>query len=148
LGLSSIRPALQAFTAAGFSTTKYFNNAPLPVTEPQLDFSTAPASPFASSTVFVFPGHLQLPYSLQWDLALEKALGRNQAFTVSYVGAHGSRLLQEQRRNVRPLNPNFGNISFFPTGVTSNYQSLQTKYQRSISHGIQALASYTWAHAP
>jgi TonB dependent receptor len=141
------RPALQAFTAAGFSKTKYLNNAPLPVTEPQLDFSAAPASPFASSTVFVFPAHLQLPYSLQWDIALEKAFGRNQAFTVSYVGAHGSRLLQEQRTNVRLLNPNFGDISFFPTGVTSNYQSLQTKYQRSISHGIQALASYTWAHA-
>lgn len=30
--------------------------------------------------------------------------------------------------------------------MTSNYQSLQTKFQRSISHGIQALVSYTWAH--
>jgi hypothetical protein len=140
------RAALQAFTAAGFSTTKYFNNAPVPVTAAQLDFSAVPLSPSANSTVFAFPSRLQLPYSLQWDIALEKALGRNQAFTISYVGAHGARLMQEQRRNVRVLNPDFGNISFFPPGITSNYQSLQTKFQRSISHGVQALASYTWAH--
>jgi hypothetical protein len=140
------RPALQAFTAAGFSTTKYFINSPLPVTTAQLDFSAPPGSASTNSTVFAFPSHLQFPYSLQWDIALEKALGRDQAFTISYVGAHGARLLQEQRRNVANLNPNFGNISFFPTGVTSNYQSLQTKFQRSTSHGVQALVSYTWAH--
>jgi hypothetical protein len=140
------RPALQAFTAAGFTTTKYFVNAPLPVTTAQLDFSAAPESASTNSTVFAFPSRLQLPYSLQWDIALEKALGRNQAFTISYVGAHGACLLQEQRRNVATLNPNFDNISFFPTGVTSNYQSLQTKFQRSISHGVQSLVSYTWAH--
>jgi hypothetical protein len=141
------RPALQAFTAAGFSTTKYFRNAPLPVTAAQVDFSGVPASPSLNSNTFAFPEHLQLPYSIQWDVALEKALGKNQAFTISYVGAHGTRLLQEQRRNVGPLNPNFGDVTFFPGGLTSNYQSLQTKFQRSISHGVQALASYTWAHA-
>jgi hypothetical protein len=141
------RPALQAFTAAGFSTTKYFSNAPLPVTAAQVDFSSVPASPSVSANTFAFPAHLQLPYSIQWDIALEKALGRNQAFTISYVGAHGARLLQEQRRNVNPINPNFGDVTFFPGGLTSNYQSLQAKFQRSISHGVQALASYTWAHA-
>lgn len=140
------RAALQAFTAAGFSATKYFNNVPLPVTATQLDSSAVPTSPSANSTVFAFPSHLQLPYSLQWDIALEKALGRNQVFTISYVGAHGARLLQEQRKTIGALNPNFGDIAFFPPGMTSNYQSLQTKFQRSISHGIQALVSYTWAH--
>jgi hypothetical protein len=84
---------------------------------------------------------------MQWNVGLEKALSRNQALTISYVGAHGDRLLQEQRRNVSQFNPNFGHVSFFPNGVTSNYQALQMKFQRSISPGIQALASSTWAHA-
>jgi hypothetical protein len=141
------RPALQAFTAVGFSTTKYFNNAPLPVTAAQLDFSAVPPSPSGNSTAFAFPSNLQLPYSIQWDLALEKALGKNQALTISYVGSHGARLLQEQRRDVSHLNPDFGDVSFFPGGITSNYQSLQTKFQRSITNGVQVLASYTWAHA-
>jgi len=55
--------------------------------------------------------------------------------------------LQEQRKNVSQLNPSFGDVSFFPDGVTSNYQALQIKFQRSISPGVQALASYTWAHS-
>ena len=141
------RPALQAFTAAGFSTTKYFNNIAVPVTQAQRDFSTLPASPSSNSTTFVFPSHLQLPYSTQWDVALEKALGKNQAFTISYVGAHGTRLLQEQRKNTSQLNKDFGNVSYFPGGITSNYQSLQMKFQRTIAHSVQGLASYTWAHS-
>jgi Carboxypeptidase regulatory-like domain/TonB-dependent Receptor Plug Domain len=141
------QPALSAFNAMGFRTTAYFSNAPVPVTPSKLDFSIVPAPPYTNSTAFAFPSHLQLPYSIQWNIGIEKALGRNQALTISYVGAHGDRLLQEQRRNVSQLNPNFGDVSFFPAGVTSNYQALQTKFQRSISPGVQALASYTWAHS-
>jgi Carboxypeptidase regulatory-like domain/TonB-dependent Receptor Plug Domain/TonB dependent receptor len=141
------QPALQAFRAAGFTQTRFLQNAPLPVTSAQLEFPSATTAPFSNSTVFVFPSHLQLPYSIQWDIALEKALGRNQAFTISYVGSYGSRLLQEQRRNISQVNSDFGNVSFFPNGITSNYQSLQTKFQRTITHGVQGLASYTWAHS-
>jgi hypothetical protein len=141
------RPALSAFNGMGFTTTKSFNNAPLPVSPAQLDFSSVPAPPSTNSLVFVFPSHLQLPYSLQWNIGLERAFGKNQALTISYVGAHGDRLLQEQRKNVSQFNPSFGDVSFFPNGMTSNYQALQIKFNRSISPGVQALASYTWAHA-
>ena len=66
---------------------------------------------------------------------------------VSNIGAHGAGLLQQQPRNISHLNPHFGDVSFFPGGITSNYQSLQSKFQRSISHGVQALASYTHCDA-
>jgi hypothetical protein len=141
------RPALQAFRAAGFTQTRFLQNAALPVTSAELEFPPTATAPFSTSTVFLFPSRLQLPYSIQWDIALEKALGRNQAFTISYVGSHGSRLLQEQRRNIRQVNSDLGNVSFFPSGITSNYQSLQMKFQRTIAHGVQGLASYTWAHS-
>ncbi|WP_169746998.1 TonB-dependent receptor [Edaphobacter aggregans] len=141
------RQALQAFTEAGFHTTTTLQNVPLPLTPDQLDANTGSKTSFARSTAFAFPRHLQLPYSLQWDVALEKALGRNQTLTLSYIGSHGARLLEQQRRYIAPINSQFGNISFFPNGITSNYQSLQTKVQRSIAHGVQALVSYTWAHA-
>jgi hypothetical protein len=58
----------------------------------------------------------------------------------------GQRLLQERRTNINSENPEFGEINYFPGGITSNYQSLQLKFQRSIAPGIQALASYVWAH--
>jgi len=141
------RPALGAFNGIGFDSSVSSQNTPLPVTPSQLDFSTAVVPPYTNTAVFAFPAHLQLPYSFQWNVGLEKALGRNQSLTVSYVGANGHRLLQEQRRNVTQSNPTFGDVYYFPGGLTSSYQALQVKFQRTISHGLQALVSYTWAHA-
>jgi Carboxypeptidase regulatory-like domain len=141
------RSGLSAFNGIGFTTSTHTTNAPLPVTQSQLDFSTAVVPPYTNTTAFAFPSHLQLPYSLQWNIGLEKALNRNQSFTISYVGAEGRRLLQEQRRNVNQFSPDFADVSYFPAGVTSNYQALQAKFQRSLSHGVEALASYTWGHS-
>jgi hypothetical protein len=73
-------------------------------------------------------------------------LGKSQAVTVSWVGTNGRRLLQERRTNIGNQNPNFGEVYFFPGRITSSYESLQLKFQRSLSHGLQALASYGWSH--
>jgi hypothetical protein len=140
------RPAFRAFTAAGFHSTTVLQNISVPLVPDQLT-SVAGTSSLARSTTFVFPRHLHLPYSLQWDVALEKALGRTQTLTVSYIGSHGARLLEEQRSYVSPIDPQLGDISYFPNGITSNYQSLQVKFQRSVARGVQALASYTLAHS-
>jgi hypothetical protein len=139
------RAGVQAFSAFGFSETMEPINVPVPVTPAQLDFRLSSSSP-TNSLVFAFPRHLQLPYSVQWNAAIEKSLGRNQTFTASYVGAGGDRLLREQRTDINSQNPEFGEIEWFPPGVTSNYQALQLKFQRSMAHGLQGLASYTWSH--
>jgi hypothetical protein len=144
---SDNRPAAEAFSAIGFSATAHSENVPVPVTEAQLDFSTTPAAPYTNTTVFAFPRHLQLPYTLQWNVAIEKALGKNQTLSASWVGASGQRLLQERRTNINGENPEFGEINSFHGGITSNYQSLQLKFQRSIAPGLQALTSYVWSHA-
>lgn len=140
-------PALGAFSAAGFTTTSVVNNASIPITSTRLDFFTAPELPFTGTDVFAFPAHFQLPYSVQWNVGLEQALGKDQSITISYVGANGQRLMQAQRRDINSINPAFGDVTYFPSGLTSNYQALQAKFQRSISHGVQALVSYTWAHS-
>ena len=141
------QPAIGAFNGIGFASSVHSQNTPLPVAQSQLNFSTAIIPPYTNTTVFAFPAHLQLPFSVQWNIGLEKALNRNQTFTISYVGANGHRLLEEQRRNVSQFNPTFGDVYYFPGGLTSTYQALQAKFQRSVFHGLQALASYTWAHS-
>ena len=139
--------ATQGYNGIGFQAVKSYFGSSLPVTSAQLDFAPSVAAPYTSSTIYAFPEHLQLPYTLQWNLSLDQALGKNQALTLSYVGSNGRRLIQEQQYSLHSLNSNFGTVILIPGGITSNYQSLQAKFQRSISKGLQALASYTWSHS-
>ena len=141
------QPALSAFNGVGFSASVHYQNVPVPVTQSQLTFSTAVAPPYTNTTAYAFPSHLQLPYTVQWNLGLEKALDRSESLSVFYVGAEGHRLLLEQRRNLIQVNPNFSDVVYFPAGLTSSYQSMQVKFQRTLAHGTQALAAYTWSHA-
>lgn len=135
---------VSAFSGLGFTKTARYTDAALPLAQSQLDLA---AIPFANSAVFAFPTHLQLPYSLQWNISLEKALNARQSIAVSYVGANGHRLLQEQRTNVSSVDSEFKEVAYFPGHVTSNYQAFQVKFQRAMSKGLQILASYNWAHA-
>jgi Carboxypeptidase regulatory-like domain len=102
-----------------------------------------PVAPY--SVVAAFEPHLQLPYTLQWSTSLEQALGNSQALTISYVGSHSSRLLQE---NVfQPANNPISTFFYFAeNGLTSDYDSLQAQFRRRLSSGLTVLASYTWSH--
>ncbi len=98
--------------------------------------------------------HLKLPYTLQWNVALEQSLGTQQSLSLSYVGSAGRRLLTQQDLNApanqfsgqRP-NPNFGYIMFTSNGPTSDYHSFQAQYRANLRRGLQALVNYTWSHA-
>jgi len=91
-----------------------------------------------------------LPKVWEWNVSLEQGLGTNQALTVSYVGAAGRDLLATRYYNLAIVNPNFsrGNPLYLTTnGSSSDYDALQVEFQRRLSRGLQALASYTWAHS-
>ncbi|MEG9437803.1 TonB-dependent receptor [Edaphobacter sp. HDX4] len=140
--------ATQGFRGLGFTAANNLYSAPLPATSTQLDFNITPAAPYRGSAVYGFPAHLQLPYTLQWSAAIEQGLGRSQSLTISYVAAAGRRLVGERLLIPGTLNPNLAaTIYYFSGNLTSNYQSLQTRFQRSIAQGVQALASYTWSHS-
>jgi len=90
---------------------------------------------------------MQMPYTLQWNLTVEQSLGKSQTLTASYVGAAGRRLLQQRRLTLSPVNPSFTTIRLTNNSSTSDYHSLQLQFQRRLSRGLQARASYTWSHA-
>jgi hypothetical protein len=144
---TAIQPALRAFNGIGFTSYAHFLNAPVPATPSQINFSNTVEAPYTNQQAYAFSPHFQLPYSWQWNLSAEQALGKNQSITLSYVGANGRRLLVEQQRNVSAQNPDFADVSYFPSGLTSSFASLQTQFQRAMSPGIEVLASYTWAHS-
>lgn len=132
------------FQGPGFSASAFLlGGGSFPVVPPIPRIVNPPTGSFTN--VFGFSSHLQLPYTLQWNASIEQALGKSVAVSVSYVGSHGSRLLQEN--NLRSaVNPISGNFFVVQNGLTSDYDSLQTQLRRRFAKGLTALASYTWSH--
>jgi carboxypeptidase family protein/TonB-dependent receptor-like protein len=95
--------------------------------------------------LFAFDPRLGTPYTLEWNVALEQALGNQQTISASYIGAAGRRLLQTAF--VESPNPNLGFVQLVTNSSTSDYDALQIQFQRRLSHGLQALASYTWSQS-
>jgi hypothetical protein len=134
----------------GFQATKLFFGASFPLT-PAQDALPVPnvSSPY-NSTVVAFDPRLTLPYTVQWNVAVEQALGANQSLSLTYVGAAGRDLLSSEFFNPSAINPNFsaGNGLFLITnGASSDYNALQVQFQRRLAHGFEALGSYTWSHS-
>jgi hypothetical protein len=114
-----------------------------------LDPATAAAPPITrdltEQTLFAFNPHLQLPYTLQWNLSFEQALGTQQALSASYIGAAGRRLIQQTLLSTP--NASLGDAALISNGSTSDYDSLQVQFNRRMSHNLQALASYSFSHS-
>jgi hypothetical protein len=98
------------------------------------------------SDVYAFNPNLKLPYTLEWNVAIEQSLGPQQTLSASYIGASGRRLLQTAFISGPPTNPVVRG-DFVDNSATSSYNALQLQFARRLSHGLQALASYTWAHS-
>jgi hypothetical protein len=109
--------------------------APTPLTP-------GPGSPL---NITAIDPNLRLPYTWQWNAAVEQSLGRPQTLTVTYVGAAGRHLLQRQYFVQVPIVPAVDGV--VTSDGRSAYQALQVKLDRRMSHGLQAVATWSWAHA-
>jgi predicted porin len=92
-----------------------------------------------------FAPDLKLPYSLQWNVALERGFGADAAGSITYAGSAGRRLLRREgllegglRMPATVLATNHGR---------SDYHSLQMQYRSRSVGGLQGTVSYAWAHA-
>lgn len=92
--------------------------------------------------VFAFQPNFKLPYSLQYNVAIEQAFGANNSISISYVGSRGERLTRVE--TLRATTGNFFRLDLVTNGGYSNYNALQVQYQRKLSRGFQALVSYTF----
>jgi hypothetical protein len=116
-----------------------------------LDAATAlpptvvPPGPNSSTILYAFDPHLKLPYTLEWNVALQQGLGKEQTISFSYIGAAGRRLLQTA--DVSAPNLNIAQAQLLANQSTSDYNALQIQFQRRLSRGLQALASYSWSRS-
>lgn len=144
------------FQGIGFISTQLVSPASFPLSSAQL---TVPppsiATPYggsnSSTSVVGFDPSLKLPYAMQYNVGLEQALSTKETLTIGYVGSGARKLLTTfDAYPGRVGNSNFGSntiLALIQGRASSSYNSFQAKYQRTLSQGLQALVSYTWAHS-
>lgn len=137
------------FDGLGFNAQATWFGSSFPLQPSQLAFQPTTTAPYFGTSFYAFPTHLQLPYSLEWNVSLQQALGKAQSMTMSYVASNGRRLLEQKMVQGTGLNATFpySTVYYFKSDTSSNYQSLQLQYQRTVATGVHALASYTWSHS-
>lgn len=143
--LVSSETGMTIFGRPPFSTLNTFFGAQFPFDSAHSQSPTIPSTGNISQ-LYVFNPNLKLPYTLQWNVAVERALGSQQTVSASYIGGSGKRLLQTSIVHNPPSNPALRG-AFVDNTASSNYNALQAQFQRRLSHGLQLLASYTWAHS-
>jgi len=129
-----------------FSASNYeFGNYPLPPPDAAPPAITAGSLSNCCGALVAFDPHLRLPYTLQWNVAVEQGLGQQQVVTASYIGSAGRRLLQTGF--VLAPNPNLYAAMLVGNTAQSDYNALQLQFQRRLLGGFQMVASYTWSHS-
>jgi Carboxypeptidase regulatory-like domain/TonB dependent receptor len=115
-----------------------------PAFQPPPFSTTIDANALYMSTV---DPNLRLPYTLQWNAALEREIGASQTLTATYVGSDGRELLRQDV--IRPpLLESLGSggaVLVTRNDGYSHYNALQIQFQRRMAHGLQALVSYNFA---
>jgi len=102
----------------------------------------------------------KVPTVQQWSLGIQRDLGHDMGIEVTYAGSGGNHLLHQfQLNQPRPLAATqagvglnlvrpflgFGGINDRETTATSRFHSLQTHFNKRMSHGFMFDLAYTWA---
>lgn len=95
--------------------------------------------------LMAFDPQLKLPYAINWNVTLERALDGPSVVSVAYVGSSGQRLLQTQ--TLFDQNPAFPFLRLTTNRGTSDWRALQFVFDRSYRNGLEARVSYTWSHS-
>jgi hypothetical protein len=97
-------------------------------------------------------------YVESWNVAVQRSLPSRFVLDVAYVANHGVKVPSQYQLNAgllpgagangRPLFQRFGksadvNMRFF--GTSSNYHSMQVKFDRRFSGGFLLTSAYTWS---
>jgi hypothetical protein len=105
--------------------------------------STEP--PYPNGTKGYAPD-LELPRSLQWNVAVEKSFPDAQSVSVTYVGQAGRRLLKQV--GIPRPNANFAGAMLLTENASrSNYDAVQLQYRKAMKERVQAILNYTWSHS-
>jgi hypothetical protein len=128
-----------------------------PIFQPGPACPTGAASCGATYSIFTVTQNFHTPYTYNFNLNVEKALGKSLLLQVGYVGSASHHLLTLADINqpalgigARPFAtqfPSFGVIDELQTAGNSNYHSLQTVLKVREWHRVSGQFVYSWSHA-
>jgi len=99
------------------------------------------------------------PYSVEWNLSVERVIHGNTSLRVSYIASRANQLSWAPNLN-QPLpttapygqgNPNpipfpaWSKVRMRAAGAISTYESMQTEVIHKYSHGLTLQSTWTWA---
>jgi hypothetical protein len=122
------------------------------------EFSVAPFSQFE-----ILDRNIRSPYVQQWNLTIQRELGKDFLAEISYVGTKGTKLIGTRNINAarfipgqsnpgnvalrRPFAPQYGPLFNYETVFNSSYNGLQFTVNKRFSQGFSLLAAYTFSKA-
>jgi hypothetical protein len=105
-------------------------------------------------SALAFQRDLKTPYMQHWNFSIQREAGRGRMIEIGYVGSKGTKLLSARDinqaapsacpQNLRP-NPFFADINRLESRASSNYHSLQSRFEQRLRSGLSVLASHTFA---
>jgi hypothetical protein len=116
-----------------------------------------------------FNGTLHSPVYQEWNLQIQRDLGRSYALIVAYNGNHGIKIPYSNTwgnaydpeiyglpgalypavsaiAQGAPPNPSYGTINEVQSGAVSNYNGATVSLRKRLSRGLSFDLNYTWAH--
>ncbi len=139
----------------------FLTTGPPPATIPPFTSGRFPLPPGVSVYFFFDPlSSYRIPLSDSWNFSVQHQLAPSLTLDVAYVGNVGRHLFLNLNRNQAVPGPGdftsrrpfakFGDTQAIYSVCNcdnSNYNSLQVKAQKRLSHGLDFLVAYTWSKA-
>ncbi len=153
--------AIYAASAQSFNINKSYN---------QISASLqALGSVFEAPSFNYFNGTIHSPVYQEWNLQIQRDLGRSYALILAYNGNHGIKIPYSNTwgnaydpeayglpgalyptvgaiAQGGPPNPSYGTVNEVQSGGVSNYNGATVTVRKRLSHGLSFDLNYTWSH--
>jgi hypothetical protein len=140
------------FNAPYFSLGVAFTSAQAPL----FLHNPFPQGGFFPQSGTAFQRDLRTPYLHQFNVSVQRQLGRSRLVEAADVGSRGRNLIagrdlnqpapSPSPLNLRP-NPLYGDITSIESRARSEYDSLQLRFEQRLDRGLTMLAAYTLGHS-
>jgi hypothetical protein len=151
-------PLQLAYNLPFFYEPSFVSDGVTPVITVSQGFPSLDPSQAVNPGVTSVDPNLHTPYYQSWNLAVQRALPGAISLEVAYAGSKGSRLQVVTDRNQVPVPgpddpqsrrpyPFYGGFTSIGNRGTSNYNSLQVKGEKHLSHGLYFLSAFTFSKA-